>query len=104
VGIFNKNRKPENKGSIIKILKPYVDYPIDKGRKKELLKALDRKIGEYTNDKGQLDFQGVIDELYESCFEHKEITTIEYTYLIQVVSLYVYHIVIAGVPIDLKEL
>ncbi|MBW9222112.1 hypothetical protein KKP97_03590 [Methanothermococcus sp. SCGC AD-155-C09] len=104
MGIFNKNRKIENPKNITEELKPYVDYPIEKDRKKELLKALDKKIGECTNENGQLNFQEVLDEIYDSCFEHKEINAIEYTYLIQVLSLYAYHIVITGTPIDLEKL
>ncbi|AEH06318.1 hypothetical protein [Methanothermococcus okinawensis] len=106
MGIFNKNRKAETSKNIdiVEKLKPYVDYPIEKDRKKELLKALDKKIEEYTNENGILDFQEVLDELYDSCFEIKEINGVEYTFLVQVLSLYIYHVIITGAPIDLEKL
>jgi len=104
MGIFNKNRKSENSEDIIKELKPYIEYPIEKSRKKELLKALDKKIVECTDENGQLNFQEVLDEIYDSFFEVGEVDGIEYTFLVQVLSLYIYHVIIAGVPIDLEKL
>ena len=102
--IFENNTTSEKpKHNIVEHLCPYIDYPIEKSRKKELLKALDKTMGEHTEN-GNLNFKKVIDEVYDSCFELNEITPVEYTYLVQVLSLYVYHVVVAGVPIDLEKL
>ncbi|ACX72418.1 conserved hypothetical protein [Methanocaldococcus vulcanius M7] len=106
--IFGKNKATENpKKEMIELLKPYVDYPenvIPKHRKKALLKALDKKIGEHTDENGVLDYQSVLDELYDSCFEENEINGAEYTFLVQVLSFYVYHLVVVEDPLDIKRL
>jgi hypothetical protein len=105
--IFNKKKTENTKQDIVELLKPYVDYPenvIPKHRKKALLKALDKKIGEYTDENGILDYQSVLDELYDSCFEENEINGAEYTFLVQVLSLYIYHLIVLGSPLEIEKL
>lgn len=91
-------------------LRPFIAFPyqiIPKDRQKILVNCVDDAIGQATTENLQnekiLDHKMALNLIHDT-LDDKEISVIEYTFMIQILNYYVFHMAVTGVPLNLKKL
>ncbi|MCS3901598.1 hypothetical protein [Methanococcus voltae] len=82
---------------------PCVDYPDDilqRERKISLIKILDDLFGNHTVD-GELNYLTLLDAIHDLLCKN-QLNELEYTYMVQILSFYIYHTVLFNKTLDLQ--